>query len=144
MIRGILVLAAAMSLVSCDAVHAHVRAATGHGEKADKSHVALFVKNSDSGKPANMAGKWQMTIETPHGVVSGPLEVAQEGGKLTATWATDHGSHKIVGTIARKKVGFSMDAPGGQGTFGFSGELDAAGKKMSGLTDQSTPWSATR
>lgn len=159
--RTISVLLLAMGLTACDAVHSHVRAVVrSHSSHASSDEskdpgtsevtlripgakqVAAFLHADDASAKAGLGGKWQMTMETPHGVVKGPMEMKQDGAKLLATWEPDQmGPMKIAGAIDGKKVSFTMEAPGG-GNFGFKGTVD--GKKMSGETDQGGPWSATR
>jgi hypothetical protein len=52
-------------------------------------HAAALAQDSE---PAKIAGKWQMSMESPHGAVKGPFQVQQDGAKrrfagslLTAT-----------------------------------------------------------
>jgi hypothetical protein len=37
----------------------------------------------------DISGKWQMTAETPHGPVKGPLEIKQDGAKFTGTYTAE-------------------------------------------------------
>ena len=92
---------------------------------------------------AQIAGKWQMTMESPHGVVKGPFEVQQDGGKLTISFdAEAFGKLAGTGSVESNKVSFSLSVPNGPQGFGFSGTLD--GSKMSGTTEMGGAWSATR
>jgi hypothetical protein len=91
---------------------------------------------------AKIAGDWQMSVETPHGTMTGPLKVEQDGAKITGTYETEHaGKLTLAGKVDGKKVTFSMDA--GQMTITFNGSVD--GDKMSGTADpMGGAWSATR
>jgi len=93
--------------------------------------------------PARIAGKWQMSMETPHGVVKGPFLIEQDGAKLTVSFQAEmFGTVSGTGSIEGNKVSFSLSVPNGPQDFGLSGTLD--GSKMSGTTAMSGAWSATR
>ena len=141
MTRILLVLAAAVASISCDAAKAHVRVITeSHVAGAAKDHFSFFLQKGSAA--TDVSGKWDMTMETPHGVAKGPLEVKQDGAKLTANWVSDQiGSLKVTGTIEGKTITLSMDGPNGQ-PFGLKGTIEA--KKMSGTTELGGAWSATR
>jgi hypothetical protein len=98
----------------------------------------------DHAGAAKVAGEWQMSLETPHGTMAGPLKLQQDGAKITGTYETEHaGKVTLTGKVERTKVTFSMDAPGGQMTITFNGAVD--GDKMSGTADpMGGAWSATR
>ena len=90
-----------------------------------------------------LAGKWQMTLDTPHGAVKGPFTIKQEGVKLTATFESDLvGNLDATGVVDGKKVSFILSVPEGGQHFNFSGTVD--GGKMSGTTEMGGNWSATR
>ena len=92
---------------------------------------------------AQVAGKWQMTMESPHGVVKGPFKVEQDGGKLTISFdAEAFGKLSGTGSVDGNNVSFSLTVPNGPQGFGFSGTVD--GSKMSGKTEMDGAWSATR
>jgi hypothetical protein len=94
-------------------------------------------------EPARIEGKWQMTMDTPHGSVQGPLQVKQDGAKLSGTYSVEHmGELSFTGTVDGKKVSISMEVPGGEQKFGFSGTVD--GDKMSGTTEMGGNWKASR
>jgi len=92
---------------------------------------------------AQVAGKWQMTMESPHGVVKGPFKVEQDDGKLTISFdAEAFGKLSGTGSVDGNKVSFSLTVPNGPQEFGFSGTVD--GSKMTGTTEMGGAWSATR
>jgi hypothetical protein len=97
----------------------------------------------DRAESVKVAGEWQLSVETPHGTIAGPLKVEQDGSKITGTYETEHaGKLALTGKVEGKKVTFSMEAPGGM-TLTFNGSVD--GDKMSGSADpMGGAWSATR
>ena len=104
------------------------------------SHAAPLAQNA---APAKVAGKWQMSMDSPHGVVNGPFRIEQDGAKLTGTFEAEGiGSLAATGTVDGAKVSFSLTVPGGEHDFTFSGTVD--GPKMSGKTMMDGVWSATR
>jgi hypothetical protein len=102
--------------------------------------AAVLAQDSE---PPKVGGKWQMSMETPHGVVKGPFNVQQNGAKLTGTFdAEQFGKLSATGLVDGNKVSFSLTVPNGPQAFGFSGTMD--GSKMSGTTEMGGAWSATR
>jgi hypothetical protein len=96
----------------------------------------------DRAEATKIAGDWQMSVETPHGTIAGPLKLEQDGSKITGTYETEHaGKLTLTGKVEGTKVTFSMEA--GQMTLKFTGALD--GDKMTGTSDpMGGAWSATR
>ena len=92
---------------------------------------------------ARIAGKWQMTMDTPHGAVNGDLQVEQDGPKVSGTYTVEHmGSMNVSGKVDGKKVSFSVEVPGANMSFAFNGTVE--GDKMSGKTEQGGSWTAER
>lgn len=91
----------------------------------------------------NIAGTWDMTMDSPHGKLTGPLKLEQDGTKLNGTYETEMaGKLSITGNIDGEKVLFSMSAPNGM-TIRFEGAMD--GDKLSGTTKpMNGEWSAVR
>jgi len=103
-------------------------------------HAAPLTQTAETGK---LSGKWQMTIDTPHGVMKGPFTIGGDGTKLTATLVTEmFGSVSGTGTSEGATVSFSLTVPGADHEFTFSGKVD--GDKMSGETMFGGAWSAVR
>ena len=90
-----------------------------------------------------IGGKWQLSLDTPHGTVQGALELQQDGSKLTGTYDGPHGAMRLTGTVDGTKVSFSLEVPGGQESFAFSGALEGS-NKMTGSTAVGGSWAATR
>jgi hypothetical protein len=103
----------------------------------------LPAQSTEKSESAKIAGKWQMSVETPHGPMKGPLEVKQDGSKLTGTYELEQfGSMTLTGKVEGDKVSFSMEVQGPGITLVFTGTVD--GDKMSGSTDHAGNWTATR
>lgn len=92
---------------------------------------------------AKVGGNWEMTMDSPHGKMTGPLTLQQEGAKITGTYETEHGKFALTGTVDGDKIAFSIEVPGGQMTISFEGAKD--GDKLSGSTKPlNGEWSAVR
>ena len=91
---------------------------------------------------ANAGGKWQLSASTPHGAVSGSLDLKQDGDKLSGTCSTDHfESATVTGSVDGKKVSLSIEVNGMSITMAGVLEDD----KMSGTIEPDFgTWSATR
>ena len=105
--------------------------------------VFALAAGAQDSPAAKIAGKWQMSMETPHGVVKGPFDIGQDGAKLTVTLQTEmFGKLSGTGSVEGNKVSFHLSVPNGPQSFGFSGTVD--GSKMSGTNEMGGAWSATR
>ncbi len=92
--------------------------------------------------PSSITGKWQMSMETPHGVVTGPFEIGQDHAKLTISFRTEmFGAISGTGSVEENRVSFSLSVPNGPQGFALSGTVD--GSKMGGTTEMGGNWSAT-
>ncbi len=93
---------------------------------------------------ANVGGNWEMTMDSPHGKMTGPLTLQQDGATITGTYETEHtGKLSIQGKVDGTKITFTMEVPGGQMTISFEGSKD--GDKLSGTTKPlNGEWSAVR
>jgi hypothetical protein len=99
--------------------------------------------HSDSGgDPVKIAGSWQLTMDSPHGVLKGSFKVGQDGVKLTATYEADPiGTIQFTGAVQGTRVSFEM--AGSDRSFKMTGTVD--GDKMSGTTSMNDGWwKATR
>jgi hypothetical protein len=94
------------------------------------------------GEAAKIAGTWQLTMDSPHGPLSGPFKVEQDGAKLTATYeAESMGTIQFTGTVQGTRVSFEV--PGSDMAFKMTGTVE--GDKMSGTTSlHDGSWKATR
>jgi hypothetical protein len=90
---------------------------------------------------AKAAGKWQMSLESPHGPMTAGLDMKQEGGKLTGTCSSDHlGTIPINGTVDGEKISFTIQVTDGP-KLTFNGTI--ADNKITGTSDFGA-WSATK
>src|SRR4051794_38183276 len=91
---------------------------------------------------ANLGGKWQLALTTPHGPMTGSLDLKQDGDKVSGTCTTERfGAAPLTGSTDGKTVSFSIEVQGM--TFSMSGTVN--GEKMSGTIDPDVgSWSATR
>ena len=105
--------------------------------------ASICLLAEDGAKTAQVAGDWQMSMETPHGTMAGPLKLQQDASRITGSFETEHaGKLTLTGKVDGKKVTFSMEAPGGM-ALTFNGSVD--GEKMTGTVDpMGSTWSATR
>ncbi len=106
--------------------------------------VAMCAATGLRAEDARIAGKWQMSVETPHGLVQGQLEIRQDGAKVTGTYETEQmGSMPMAGKVDGKTVAFTLQVPGGDMTVALNGAVD--GDKMSGtMQPHGSAWNATR
>ncbi len=93
-------------------------------------------------EPAKAAGKWQLVLSTPHGELSGALDLKQDGAKVSGSWDTDHmGTIPVTGALDGKKITFAFELHGT--AVKLAGTVDGA--KMSGTLDAGDgKWTATR
>jgi hypothetical protein len=125
------VVAVAALTLSCSDIHQHVHAMMAQDSGAPKSAATAI------------AGKWQMSLQTPHGPMKAALQVKQDGTKITGTCDVENmGSMALTGTVDGKKISFTIEVQEGQ-KFTFSGTVE--GNKMGGTTDpDGGDWSASR
>jgi hypothetical protein len=92
------------------------------------SSLVAHVEGQD--KPANVAGKWALTVETAGGTGTPSVEFKQDGEALTGTYSSQvFGEQKVTGTIKGNAI-----------TFGFTGSFDGNAVKVtySGTVDGAT------
>ncbi len=92
----------------------------------------------------HVGGNWEMTMDSPHGKLTGPLTLQQERTRITGTYETEHtGKLTINGKVDGEKIMFTMEVPADQMTISFEGAKD--GDKLSGTTKPlNGEWSAVR
>ena len=116
--------------LSCGDIHQHVH--------------AMMAQDSGPKSAGNaVAGKWTLSVQTPHGPMKAGMDVKQDGTKITGTCDMDHmGSMALAGTVDGKRISFSIEVQEGQ-KITFFGVVD--GNKMTGTTDpEGGDWTATR
>ena len=77
----------------------------------------------EAGADAALAGKWNLTVESPNGAVDVALDLKVDGKKLAGTIASQMGEAKIEGELVDGKLTFwfSMDANGQSLNITFKG-----------------------
>lgn len=90
----------------------------------------------------NIAGNWEMSMDSPHGKLTGPLILEQDGTTVTGSFETEHtGKLTLQGKVDGEKILFSMEVPAGDLTIQFEGTKH--GDKLSGTTKPlNGEWSA--
>lgn len=96
--------------------------------------------NSPQDKPAptaQVAGKWQVSLEMEVGTASVVMVFKQEGEKLAGTYTGRYGEYPLVGTVTGRKLDFvvTINAEGTETKMHFIGELDPAGSVIKGSAD---------
>lgn len=97
--------------------------------------------------PAEIAGNWQMSFDTPHGKVHGDLKMKQEGASLTGSCDVENiGAFTLTGKIDGDKISLDMQASGANMSLKLTGSLDH--DKMSGTMEHGEgaagAWTAVR
>jgi hypothetical protein len=88
-------------------------------------------------KPADVAGKWTMTLEMSIGTGTPTLEIKQDGAKITGTYTGRYGAAAITGTVTDHAIVFScsIDAEGQSATMNFRGDIAVDGQSMRGSAE---------
>jgi hypothetical protein len=73
--------------------------------------VALIAPALAQEKPADVAGKWAITVETAGGSGSPTLTLTQSGETLSGTYLSEvFGEQKVTGTIKGSAITFGFNA----------------------------------
>jgi hypothetical protein len=71
-------------------------------------------------KPADVAGRWAITVETGGGTGTPTVSLTQSGETLTGTYSSEvFGEQKVTGTIKGNAI-----------TFGFTGTIEGTAVKV--------------
>lgn len=105
-------------------------------------------KPADAKAPDSVAGKWDMSAETPQGTMPVTLVIKLDGKKVTGTLASAQGETPMEGEFADGKLTMSIVFQGssGQMNITFNGALKDDGT-LAGTFDfgqGEMKWSATR
>ena len=86
---------------------------------------------------AQVAGKWQVSLEMEVGTSSVVMVFKQDGEKLAGTYAGRYGEYPLVGTVKGRALDFvvTINAEGTETKMHFIGQLDAAGTGIKGSAD---------
>jgi len=95
-----------------------------------------------------IAGKWNVSVETPGGNRDSVLDIKVDGKKVTGTLASEMGETPVTGEYVDGKLTFniSIDAGGQQLALTFVGAPKADGSLAGSIDFQGTPmnWTAVR
>jgi hypothetical protein len=105
-------------------------------------------KPADPKTAASIAGKWDMTAETPQGTTPVTLVMKLDGKKVTGTMTGPQGEIPVEGEYADGKLTWSITIQGGSGDLNvaFSGAMKEDGT-LAGTFDfgqGAMNWKATR
>jgi hypothetical protein len=103
---------------------------------------------ADAKTPASIAGKWDMSAETPQGTMAITLVIKLDGKKVTGSLANQQGETPMEGEFTDGKLTMSIVYQGGGGSMNisFNGALKDDGT-LAGTFDfgqGELKWSATR
>ncbi len=109
---------------------------------------ALGLRADD--QPANVAGTWNMTVNSDQGALTMVLTIQQDGGKIKGTSKSDFGESQLDGTVKGNSIDFIVHVKSDNGDFDVEhigtvdGDTIKGTFKMPGNADFSGQWSATR
>jgi len=86
---------------------------------------------------AQVAGKWQVSLEMEVGTSSVVMVFKQDGEKLAGSYTGRYGEYPLAGTVKGRALDFvvTINAEGTETKMHFTGELDAAGTVIKGAAD---------
>jgi hypothetical protein len=71
--------------------------------------AAIPAAATSQDKPADVAGTWAITVETPGGTGNPSVTLKQDGETLTGTYSSQvFGEQKVTGTIKGNAISFSF------------------------------------
>ena len=127
-----------------------VPAATGaaHSGQQTPPPAAAAEKPADAKAPASIAGKWDMSAETPQGTMPVTLVIKIDAKKVTGTMASAQGETPMEGEFADGKLTWAIvfQGSGGSMNITFNGALKDDGT-LAGTFDfgqGEMKWTATR
>jgi hypothetical protein len=109
--------------------------------------LTLVAAGAAQEKPANVAGKWEMSWEGPRGPQTSTLTLEQDGANLKGTMSGRRGDTPITGTVKGKNVTIVVEreTPNGKFTQEFKGTVDGASMKGTFTMRENTiQWTAKK
>jgi|SRR6187399_243757 hypothetical protein len=104
------------------------------------SPAPLLAHDARQDKPADVAGKWALTVETSAGTGTPSVTFKQDGETLTGDYSSQvFGEQKVTGTIKGNAItfGFKASFQGNDVTVTYTGTVEGATMKgkviLSGL-----------
>jgi hypothetical protein len=111
--------------------------------------IAVLARPVNGQEAVNVAGTWNLTLETPQGTGTPTLVLQQAGETLTGTYAGRMGEMPVTGTIKGTAITYSVkiNAQGQELELVFSGTVEPS-DSMKGTVDfggmGSANWSGSR
>jgi len=105
-------------------------------------------KPADATAKVDVTGVWDMTVETPNGIIENVGTMKQEGEKLTGILASQMGELAFEGTVVGNEIKWvlNIDMGGQQMAIAFAGKVE--GESMAGIFEMggmgSAAWSAKK
>lgn len=109
--------------------------------------LAVVAIGTAQEKPANVAGKWEMTWEGPRGPQTSTLTLEQNGADLKGTMSGRRGDTPITGKVKGKEVTIIVEreTPQGKFTQEFKGTVDGASMKGTlAMRENTIQWTAKK
>lgn len=109
--------------------------------------LAFVAVGAAQDKPANVAGKWEMSWEGPRGPQTSTLTLEQDGANLKGTMSGRRGDTPITGTVKGKNVTIVVEreTPQGKFTQEFKGTVDGASMKGTlTMRENTIEWTAKK
>jgi curli biogenesis system outer membrane secretion channel CsgG len=110
--------------------------------------VPAFSQDAAKPAPADVAGAWDTTLESPQGPMQVVTTFKQDGEKITGTQASPMGEAPLEGTVVGNEIKFTIkiDMQGNQMVISFTAKVE--GDAMTGTFDfggmGSGSWSAKK
>jgi hypothetical protein len=92
----------------------------------------LLLARARQDKPADVSGKWALSVETSAGTGSPGVDFKQDGETLTGSYSSQiFGEQKVTGTIKGNAITFGFTAPfqGNDVTVTYTGTVDGSTMK---------------
>ena len=121
---------------------------TGTAIAAQQATPPTQAKPEEKKEAPSIAGKWNVSVETPGGNRDSALDLKVDGKKVTGTLASEMGESPIAGEYVDGKLTFTLniDAGGQQISLVFVGAPKTDGTMAGTIDFQGTPmnWIAVR
>src|SRR5271169_5485577 len=94
--------------------------------------MILSAKTFAQDAPANAAGTWEMSMESPRGTNTQTATIQQDGAAVKGTLKGQRGETPFEGSVTGNKISFTVkrETPNGTFTIEYSGTID--GDSMTG------------
>ncbi len=119
-------------LIELDGIYAHLYSYSGEGSSSnDKDELG---GSGESDTPAgNIAGTWNMTLETPRGRRTGMLTLVLDGSSLSGSWSSERGDHQFSnGVVKADNLVWQVEIQGPMGKMDLRFSGVANGNLMEG------------